>query len=152
MIRKFKILLLIIFFAPSCGFTPIYSSKNIENIENISIEQLGFNGDRTLNNYLRSNLNRYKKRDSEKKIFLEVDTNYQKNILSKDATGKIYEYQLVAEVIFTINQDKKKIIFTHKRNMKNMEDKSDERNYEVSTKQSFANLITQELITKLAEM
>jgi outer membrane lipopolysaccharide assembly protein LptE/RlpB len=149
MIRKFKILLLIIFFAPSCGFTPIYSSKNIENI---SIEQLGFNGDRTLNNYLRSNLNRYKKRDSEKKIFLEVDTNYQKNILSKDATGKIYEYQLVAEVIFTINQDKKKLIFTHKRNMKNMEDKSDERNYEVSTKQSFANLITQELITKLAEM
>ena len=149
MIRKFKILLLIIFFAPSCGFTPIYSSKNIENI---SIEQLGFNGDRTLNTYLRYNLNRYKKRDSEKKIFLEVDTNYQKNILSKDATGKIYEYQLVAEVIFTINQDKKKLIFTHKRNMKNMEDKSDERNYEVSTKQSFANLITQELITKLAEM
>jgi len=149
MIRKFKILLLIIFFAPSCGFTPIYSSKNIENI---SIEQLGFNGDRTLNNYLRSNLNRYKKRDSEKKIFLEVDTNYQKNILSKDATGKIYKYQLVAEVIFTINPDKKKLIFTHKRNMKNMEDKSDERNYEVSTKQSFANLITQELITKLAEM
>lgn len=149
MIRKFKILLLIIFFAPSCGFTPIYSSKNIENI---SIEQLGFNGDRTLNNYLRSNLNRYKKRDSEKKIFLEVDTNYQKNILSKDATGKIYEYQLVAEVIFTINQDKKKLIFTHKRNMKNMEDKSDERNYEVSTKQTFANLITRELMNKLAEM
>lgn len=149
MIRKFKILLLIIFFAPSCGFTPIYSSKNIKNI---SIEQLGFNGDRTLNNYLRSNLNRYKKRDSEKKIFLEVDTNYQKNILSKDATGKIYEYQLVAEVIFTINQDKKKLIFTHKRNMKNMEDKSDERNYEVSTKQTFANLITRELMNKLAEM
>ena len=149
MIRKFKILLLIIFFAPSCGFTPIYSSKNIENI---SIEQLGFNGDRTLNNYLRSNLNRYKKRDSEKKIFLEVDTNYQKNVLSRDATGKIFEYQLVAEVIFTIEQKKQKLIFTHKRNMKNMEDKSDERNYEVSTKQSFANLITQELITKLAEM
>ena len=149
MIRKFKILLLIIFFAPSCGFTPIYLNKNIGNI---SIEQLGFNGDRTLNNYLRSNLNRYKNRDSEKKIFLEVDTNYQKNILSKDATGKIYEYQLVAEVIFTINQNKKKLIFTHKRNMKNMEDKTDERNYEASTKQSFANLITQELITKLAEM
>ena len=149
MIKKIKILLLIVFFIPSCGFTPIYSNKNIGNI---SIEQLGFNGDRTLNNYLRSNLNRYKNRDSEKKIFLEVDTNYQKNILSKDATGKIYEYQLVAEVIFTINQNKKKLIFTHKRNMKNMEDKTDERNYEASTKQSFANLITQELITKLAEM
>lgn len=118
----------------------------------MSIEQLDFNGDRTLNNYLRSNLNRYKNKDSEKKIFLEVDTNYQKNILSKDATGKIYEYQLVAEVIFTINQNKKKLIFTHKKNMKNMEDKSDERNYEISTKQSFANLITEELIIKLAEM
>ena len=36
--------------------------------------------------------------------------------------------------------------------MKNMEDKSDERNYEVSTKQTFANLITQELMIKLTEM
>jgi len=127
----------------------MYSNKNIGNF---SIEKLNFNGDRTLNNYLRSNLNKYKNEDSEKKIFLEVDTNYQKNVLSRDATGKIFEYQLVAEVIFTIEQKKQKLIFTHKRNMKNMEDKSDERNYEVSTKQTFANLITRELMNKLAEM
>jgi len=149
MIRKIKILLLIVCFIPSCGFTPMYSNKNIGNF---SIEKLNFNGDRTLNNYLRSNLNKYKNEDSEKKIFLEVDTNYQKNVLSRDATGKIFEYQLVAEVIFTMEQKKQKLIFTHKRNMKNMEDKSDERNYEVSTKQTFANLITRELMNKLAEM
>ena len=149
MIKKIKILLLIVFFIPSCGFTPIYSSKNIVNI---SIEQLNFDGDRILNNYLRSNLNKYKNKDSENKIYLNVDTNYQKNVLSRDATGKIFEYQLVAEAIFTIQQNKKKLIFTHKKNMKNMEDKSDERNYEISTKQSFANLITEELIIKLAEM
>ena len=149
MIRKIKSLLLIICFIPSCGFSPIYSSKNIRNI---SIEQINFNGDRTLNNYLKSNLNRYKNKDSEKKISLEVDTNYQKNVLSRDATGKIFEYQLVAEVIFTIKHNKKKLNFIHKRNMKNMVDKSDERNYEVSTKQTFANLITQELMMKLSEM
>ena len=130
----------------------IYTNVFKKNIGNFSIEKLNFNGDRTLNNYLRSNLNKYKNEDSEKKIFLEVDTNYQKNVLSRDATGKIFEYQLVAEVIFTIEQKKQKLIFTHKRNMKNMEDKSDERNYEVSTKQTFANLITRELMNKLAEM
>ena len=65
MIRKIKILLLIVCFIPSCGFSPIYSSKNIRNI---SIEQINFNGDRTLNNYLRSNLNRYKNNDEANPI------------------------------------------------------------------------------------
>ena len=54
MIKKITVLLIIIFFTASCGFTPIYSNKNGNDI---SIEELSFTGDRKLNNFLKSNLN-----------------------------------------------------------------------------------------------
>jgi outer membrane lipopolysaccharide assembly protein LptE/RlpB len=149
MIKKFAYLLIIFFFITSCGFTPIYSNKKINNI---SIEQLNFTGDRTLNNYLKSNLSRYKNRDSSRKIFLEVTTDYQKNILSKDSSGKINKYELVAEVIFTINSNNQKLVFLQRKIMENMNNKSDERSYEISTKQTFANIIANELIDQLLEI
>jgi outer membrane lipopolysaccharide assembly protein LptE/RlpB len=146
MIKKITVLLIIIFSSSGCGFTPIYSIKNTTDI---SIEQLNFIGDRTLNNYLKSNLNKYKNEDAEKKIFLEVETNYQKNILSKDSKGKIFKYELVAEVIFTLKSNNQKFTFTQKKIMENMNNKSDERSYEISTKQTFANIITKELMQAL---
>jgi len=75
MIKKFTFLLIVIFITTNCGFTPIYSNKNINDI---SIENLSFDGDRTLNNFLKSNLSRYKNDKSSKKISLKVLTEYQK--------------------------------------------------------------------------
>jgi len=69
MIKKFTFLLIIIFVTTNCGFTPIYSNKNINNI---SIEKLNFDGDRTLNNYLKSNLSRYRNNSSPKKIIKKL--------------------------------------------------------------------------------
>ena len=150
MIRKIIGILIIIFFTSSCGFTPIYSSKNINNI---SIEELNFIGDRTLNNYLKSKLNKYRNQEIGKKISVEIETNYQKNILSKDSTGKIFKYELIAEVIFTIiKPNNQKFVFTESKIMENMNNKSDERNYEIDTKQTFANIIMKDLMLILAEI
>jgi outer membrane lipopolysaccharide assembly protein LptE/RlpB len=146
MIKKIIISLIIIIFTTNCGFTPIYSNKKNNSI---SIEQLNFSGDRILNNYLRSNLSRYKNKVSTKKIYLEIETIYQKNVLSKDASGEIIKYELVAEVIITVNSNNQKLKFKEGKIMKNMDDKSDERAYETSTKQTFANIITNNLIEQL---
>ena len=147
MFKKFAIPFILILFTTNCGFTPIYSNKNI----NISIEKLNFTGDRTINNYLESNLYRYKNKDSAKKIFLDAKTVYKKNHLSKDASGSINKYELIAQVTFTINPGNKKIEFIQKKIMENMNNKFDEKDYETSTKQTFANIITEELIQKLIE-
>ena len=150
MIKKITVLLIVIFFTASCGFTPIYSSKNNYNI---LIEELNFTGDRKLNNFLKSNLNRYKNNDNaSKKISLEVLTNYQKVTLSKDLTGKVNRYELIADVTFTIMPNNQKLVFNQSKIMENMSNKTDEKDYENSTKQTFANIITNELIYKLAEM
>ena len=148
MIKKITFLLIIIFITSSCGFTPIYSNKNINNI---FIENLSFEGDRTLNNYLKSNLSRYKNENSSKKISLKVLTEYQKITLSKDSTGTINKYGLVAKVTFIILSKNQKIVFTQEKIMENMNNKADEKNFENSTKQTFANVIVDKLILELAE-
>jgi len=149
MIKKFTFLLIIIFVTTNCGFTPIYSNKNINNI---SIEKLNFDGDRTLNNYLKSNLSRYKNNNSPRKISLEVLTDYQKIALSKDSTGKISKYALVATVTFTIIPNNQTKIFTQEKIMENMDNKANEKDFETSTKQTFANVIVDKLILELIKI
>jgi len=149
MIKKFTFLLIVIFVTANCGFTPIYSNKNINNI---SIENLSFDGDRTLNNYLKSNLSRYKNENSSKKISLKVLTEYQKLTLSKDSTGTISQYGLLAKVTFTIMPNNQTIVFKQEKIMENMSNKSDEKDFETSTKQTFANVIADKLILELVEM
>jgi len=148
MLKKFAVFLILILFTGSCGFTPIYSNKKNNNI---SLEKINFKGDREINNYLKSNLNRYKNKSSSKKIFLDIETVYSKNLLSRDSSGAINKYELVAQVIFTVNPGDKKIEFIQKKIMENMNNKFDEKNYETTTKQIFANIITEKLIEKLIE-
>tara|TARA_B100001059_G_scaffold40299_1_gene32501 strand:- start:164 stop:625 length:462 start_codon:yes stop_codon:yes gene_type:complete len=148
MIKKFIISLIIITFTNSCGFTPIYSKKS----NPIAIEQLNFSGDRILNNYLRSNLNRYKNNVSSNKVNLKIESVYEKNTLTNNASGEIDKYELIANVIITITPNNQKIKFKEKKIMENMNNKSDERAYENSTKQTFANIITQDLIEQLTQI
>jgi len=149
MIKKYTVILIVILFTSNCGFTPVYLN---EGIKEISIEQIKLSGDRTLNNYLKSNLNKYRNKESTKKISLEVISYYQKNILSKDSSGNTNKYELVTEVIFTINPYNQQLSFKQNKIMENMANKSDERKFEISTKQTFANTIVNELMDKLAKM
>ena len=148
MIKKIIIFLILITFTNSCGFTPIYSKKS----NPISIEQLKFSGDRILNNYLRSNLSRYKNNVSSNKVNLKIESIYEKNTLTNNASGEIDKYELIANVIITITPNNQKIKFKEKKIMENMNNKSDERAYENSTKQTFANIITQDLIEQLTQI
>lgn len=148
MFKKFAVSLILLLFTVNCGFTPIYSNKNTD----ISLEKLNFTGDRTINNYLKSNLYRYKNKDSAKKIFLDVKSDYKKNHLSKDSSGAVNKYELIAKVTFTINPGNKKIEFIQKKIMENMNNKFDEKDFETSAKQTFANIIVDRLIQKLVEL
>ena len=133
-------------FLNSCGFTPIY--VNNSNL-NFSIEQVNYIGDRELNNFLKTNLNRYKNEKIENKIYIEAKSEYRKIILSKDTTGEATSYQLEAEVIFLIKPSNNKIKITEKKIMDKMNDKFEENVYERSIKQNFASSITDKLSSRL---
>ena len=146
MLKKNIIIVFLILFVTNCGFTPIYSNnKNI----NLSIEKIDYIGDRDLNNYLKINLDRYKNKKNNNKISIQVETRYEKNILSKDSTGKISSYQMKVEAVFLVKSTNKKIIITEKKIIDSMDDKFEEARYEKSIKQSFAYSISNKLISEL---
>ncbi len=146
MIKKKLVIISLIFVLTSCGFTPIYLKNN--NV-NFSIEQVSYTGDRELNNFLKTNLNQYKNKDVDNKIYIEAKSEYNKIVLSKDGTGEVTNYELVAEVIFLIKSSNKEIKISEKKIMSSMTDKFEETKYERSIKQSFASSITYKLISEL---
>ena len=147
MIKKNIVILSLIIFLANCGFTPIYlQNKNV----NFSIEQINYTGDRELNNFLKTNLNQYKKEKVDNKIYIEVNSVYKKIILSKDGAGEVTNYQLEAEVIFLIKPLNKKIRVTEKKVVDSMDDKFEESRYERSIKQNFASSISNKLISELS--
>jgi outer membrane lipopolysaccharide assembly protein LptE/RlpB len=146
MIKKKIIIIFLALLLTNCGFVPIYSKNS--NI-NLSIEQITYAGDTELNNFLKTNLIQYKNEKVENKFYIEVESSYEKIILTKDGTGEATNYELKAEVIFIIKSNNRKIKFTEKKIINSMSDKFEEARYERSIKQSFASSISYKLITEL---
>ena len=146
MIKKNIIFIYLIFFLTNCGFTPIYLN---DTDLNFSIEKVNYTGDRDLNNFLKTNLIKYKNEKNKNKIYIEANSTYRKIILSKDSAGETTSYQLEAEVIFSIMPLNKKIRIKENEIMESKEDKFEEARYERSIKQSFAFSISNKLSTEL---
>ena len=149
MIKK-KILVLILFLIAlsNCGFTPLYT-KNF----NFSLSEINLQGDRNINNLLKTNLQPLKNNKSEKKFKLNINTEYNKNVLSKDRAAKITDYEISGKsIIQIILNDKfvKEITIKENINMANMSDKFEEQSKELIIKQNFASSIYNKLITELS--
>ena len=142
MMKKNILVISLIFFLVNCGFTPIYL-KNTDI--NFSIEQVNYTGDKELNNFLKTNLDQYKNKKIDNKIYIQADSIYKKIVLSKDGAGEVTNYQLEAEVIFLIKPLSKRIKITEKKIMDSMDDKFEEARKERTIKQSFASSISNKL-------
>ena len=150
MYRKILLFVFLIFLVNHCGFTPLYSNKSNNNF---SITDLTMKGDRTINNYIKINLYQLLNNSNEKQFTINVDTKYNKVVLSKDKTAKISEYELSSTSVFEISSKNKlikKITISEKKNMNNIEDKFEEQKEERIAKQNFAATISRKLITELS--
>ena len=136
----------LIFFLTNCGFSPIYV-KNTNT--NFSIENVNYQGDRELNNFLKINLNQYKNENSDRKILIEATSEYEKITLTKNAASEVTNYKLIAKVIFLIKSTNKKINITEEKIISSMDDKFEEARKERATKQNFARSISNKLISEL---
>ena len=146
MIKKNISLIFLIFFLTNCGFTPVYQSNT--NI-NYSIEQVNYTGDREFNNFLKSNLSKYKNEKVDNKIYIDANNIYKKNVLSKNNSGEVTNYQLEVEVIFLIKPLNKKVKIIEKKIINSMDDKFEEARQERIIKQSWASSITNKLISEI---
>ena len=144
MIKKFTIVITLIILT-GCGFTPMHSKKNNNNF---SIEQINFSGERELNNFLKIGLMRYQN-SNDKKFFIDVESEFLKIILTKDKTGKITNYELIADVTFKLKSNKK-IEFSEKKIIEKLDNNFEQTKQERAVKQIFATSMINKLITQLS--
>ena len=146
---KFINLFLIFLLFISCGYSPLY--KDLSKI-NFSIKINEINGNRKVNNLLKSNLIKYNTTNAEKNYNIDINTKYLKDIIAKDTTGAATEYKLTINVTFKINAEnfKEEFIFNESFNMKSISDKLEEQDYEKNIKSNLVNIITRKLILQLS--
>ena len=149
--KKLKSINLIIIFLLfiSCGYSPLY--KDLSNI-NFSITLNEVNGNRTINNLIKSKLNNYNSSVAEKKYDIDIDTKYIKDIIAKDTTGAATEYKLTINASFKVssNDYEAEFLFKESFNMKSISDKLEEQDYEENVQSNLVNILTRKLILQLS--
>lgn len=149
-IKSFKFFVIFFLFI-SCGYSPLY--KDLGDI-NFSITVNETNGNRKINNLLKSKLSSYNSTDAEKNYIIKISSEYFKNIIAKDTTGAATEYKLIvnASFIVTSTNEEKQFNFKESFNMKSMNDRLEEQDYENNLKSNLVNTISKKLIMQLSQI
>ncbi len=150
MIKKNFIKIIFIFLLASCGYSPMLSTVNnkILNIEVVSHE-----GDKVINQVLRSKL-KIHRNENEELIKISINSSYNKKDLSKNLTGKVEDYKIKATTSFIVsrNKNEKNFSFSEEYTIKNFDDDFEERNYEKKIRRNVANINYQKLILQLYKL
>ena len=98
---------------------------------NFSITLYGTNGDRKINNLIKSKLNTYNSNDAEKNYNIDIKTKYIKDIIAKDTTGAATEYKLTINASFKVSSDnyEREFVFQESFIMKSISDRLEEQDY-----------------------
>ena len=141
--KKFFIILIFIF-TTACGFTPLYNDNNKSDYNILITDQ---KGDQILNGLIVEEIRRISNLQSKDNLYLTIDTNYEKKIISKDTKGSASEYELTVFTYFSIKGlgTEQKFLLKEKQNLKNISDKFEQKNYENIIKKNFASSLARKL-------
>ena len=148
---KFIQLSLIILLISNCGYTPLYT--NVDNI-NFKINILKMNGVREINNIIKNNLESYSLKNSKKEFNISIESQYFKNIVTKDTTGAATEYKIIIETTYNIENENynDELRYSESINMQAMSNKLDEKKYEETLRANLIKITTQKLILQLSRI
>ena len=142
--------LILLTFTYGCGYTSIYE----EFKKDIYINILSMNGDFEINNYLKNDLKMSSNEDSSNIYDLNIETNYNKIVLAKDATGNATDYkiEMSVKIVVTSNNDKKNIFYKENFKIKKYDDNFEQSNYEKDIKRNFSQIVQKKLILDLIKL
>lgn len=149
MLKKILIITFCSIFLFGCEYEPIYKS-NINNEINIKINSI--EGDSSINSIIRSGLNKYSNKKTKKEYEVNITSNYNKNEVSRDKTGKITNYKGNISINFEVNinnKEKRDFRFEKNFNIKNTLNNFEQLDYENSLKKNMTSAILIEFIKKL---
>ena len=149
-VKNIKLITLVIFLY-SCGYSSIYKNQNIINFKINIIET---QGDQEMNNLIKNEIRLYSNKNSTKIYDLKIDTEYTKEILTKDTSGVVTDYTLSVTSKFIINlKEKTQIVkLTEDIDIKKKLDSFEQNIYEKNIKRNFASSIREKLIKKILNL
>jgi len=144
-------LIFLLLFLTSCGYSSMY--KNQKSLD-FKINILSEAGDKEMNNLIKNEIRLYSSKDSKNIYKLNVNTKYEKKILTKNSSGVITDYILSTTSEFSIDlKDKIKIFkFEESINIKNQSDTFEQNIYEKNVKRNFASSIREKLISAILSL
>ena len=150
MIKILKLISVVAFiFIASCGYQPIFISKNF----NFQIDKISTAGDEKINRIILKTLENLKKQNNtDKKYSLEINTSYNRIVSSKDTKGnpKTFRIEIISKVLINEN-NKLKLTknFMAKANYNNTSSKFKLKKYEENLKNNLTNKIVEDIIIYL---
>jgi len=154
MIKKFLILIVTTLSLTSCGYGPIYSDKNTMDFE---ITSFKIEGDTEVNNIVQNKLGKYLDNNSEKKYIISIRTDYQKEVATKDATGKATNFKLIVNLTLNYttselenNRVERVINFSESQIIKRDQNNYEQTNYENILIRNMSELLINRVILQLA--
>ena len=154
MIKKFLILIVTTLSLTSCGYGPIYSDKNTMDFE---ITSFKIEGDTEVNNIVQNKLGKYLDNNSEKKYIISIRTDYQKEVATKDATGKATNFKLIVNLTLNYttselenNRVERVINFSESQIIKRDQNNYEQTNYENILIRNMSELLINKVILQLA--
>jgi hypothetical protein len=112
-LKKIIIILLSTLYLTSCGFTPIYSKKNLD----FQINNIQFEGDREIKAILLSNLSAYKTKKKDKYNYdLNIKSEKKIEIASKNTKGEATIYKININSTVEVFLDDKLLLTKHYNN------------------------------------
>ena len=149
--QKIFLITILLIFLNQCGYTPIYSNNRTVDFK---LEIIDISGDNEMNNLISSKIKKYSNPSAKKTFRLKVKTDYIKDIITKDKTGKATNYLIKKKVEYEIVNSENNIryVFDDKINATGMDNQYDFKKYESTIKNNFISLKLDQLILKLSNI
>ena len=142
--------LILFLFLSSCGYKAIHSKKN-NNSYDFSISKLNFIGDRNINLRIKEKLNNYTLNKKDKNFILDIESDVEKKILSKDASGEVTNFKITIKIKVELLA-KGNLEITENFNYNNIENKFNLKTYENQVIRDLTNTAVDKLIFKLSNI
>ena len=140
---------MLFFFLQHCGYSPIYS--NIDNFK-FNFNVIEIQGNEDMNNLILSQIKKYSNNSEAKTYDLKIQTQYQKDILTKNKKGETTNFIIKNRIEFKIVNTNKDQIFLFEEEIKStaIDNQYELKKYENSIQNNFVKSKLDELILNLS--
>ena len=144
-------ILTFVLFLSHCGYSSIYKDQQSVNFQFNIIKT---EGDYEMNNLIKNEIKLYTNSNSQKIYNITINTNFKKEVLTKNSSGVITDYNItnISEVLINLKDQIKIFEFEESINIKNQSDTYEQNIYEKNIKRNFASSIREKLISAILDI